>query len=224
MIYIAKHKPIETPIMDGYEDLNMYDIKNKDNIAYYETYASELVATYDIWKNHNDDIKGLVHYRRFFLYNDEILTYDKAKELLNEYDIITTERYIIGNGIYPNLRGECRTEEDAKNLDRYYQKLINKIPELKEYFLQTSFNPRNMIICKKEIYDKYCEWFFTLTLPILNEWYNEEISKESPRMVAYLIERLMTYWIQKGNYKVLELPYSTTMDRLGYINPNKKEE
>ena len=216
MIYIAKHKPIDTPKLDGYEDLNMYDIKSEDNIAFYETMASELVATYDIWKNKDDDIKGLVHYRRFFLENDKILTYERAKELLKDYDIITTERYIIGNGIYPNLRYECEPEEHKKDLDRYYKKLIDKIPELEEYFLQTFFNPRNMLICKKEIFDSYCEWFFNLTLPLLNEWYNEEKSKNSPRMVAYLIERLMTYWIQKQNLKVIELPYSTTMERLGY--------
>lgn len=217
MIYIAKHKPIDTPKLDGYQDLNMYEIKNKDNIAFYETYASELVATYDIWKNKDDDIKGLVHYRRFFLdKNGDILSFDKAKELLNEYDIITTERYVVGNGIYPNLRYECEPAEHKLDLDRYYVKLIEKEPELEQYFKQTSFNPRNMLICKKEIFDAYCEWLFGLTLSLIDEWYNEERSKVSPRMVAYLIERLMTYWIQKGEYKVIELPYSTTMDRLGY--------
>ena len=218
MIYIIKHREVDTPKLKGYKTLNvgdMYKYKNKDNINEYNGYISEITAIYYLWKNCKDDIVGQVHYRRFLLDNDEILSYDKAKELLEEYDFIFAERYVVGNGIYNNLRGEIGNEINQATLDKYYNKLIEIEPELEEYFKQTWFYPRHMYICKKELLNKYAEWLFPIILPMVEEFIEKDAEiNQKQKLLGYLFERIFTYWILKNNLKVKELPYNETMDRL----------
>lgn len=210
MIYITKHKHIETPQMEGYKDIyvgDLCDYLDEDNINYLNKELCELTSIYRI-NQFDDEIKGQVHYRRFFLWDDKILTFDKAKELLNEYDMIITERYIVGNGIYLNLRGECN-EEDKLKLDRFVEELEKREPGIREYLNQTYFSPRQMFICKKELYSKYCDWIMPLILPII-----KIVGQSDCKFGAYITERLLNYFIQKNNLKVIELPYNTTMDRI----------
>ena len=213
MIYITKHKPVETPKMDGYKDIyigELCDYLDEDNINYLTKEICELTSIYRI-NQFDDEIKGQVQYRRFFLYDNDVLTFDKAKELLNEYDMIITERYIVGNGIYLNLRGECN-EADKLKLDRYVEELEKREPGIKEYLNQTYFSPRQMFICKKDLYKKYCDWIFPLILPII-----DIVGQSDTRFSGYVIERLLNYFIQKNNLKTIELPYNTTMERIDDI-------
>jgi len=209
MIYIIKHRECETPKLKGYKTLKVGDIcdyLDEDNINHLNNQLSELTGIYQINK-YNDEIKGQVHYRRYFLdENGDVLSFDKAKELLKEYDIIITERYIVGDGIYHNLRREIG---DVDSLDRVYYKLIEINPDFKQYFDKTYFSPRQMFICNKKLYKKYCDWIFPLLLPIM-----DEIKSDKPRFYSYIIERLLNYWIDMNNLKAIELPYNETGDRL----------
>ena len=219
MIYIVKHRECETPKLKDYKDLyvgDMYKCKKKDNINHLNPYINELTALYYMWKNFDDEYIGLVHYRRFLLdENEEILSFDKAKSLLNDYDILFAERYVVGNGIYPNLRSEIGTEINEKTLDKYYHKLCEQIPDLDYYFKNTYLYPRNMFVCKKELLDKYCEWLFPIIIPLTEEFIKEDrLVNEKDRLLGYMFERLFTYFILKNELRVLELKCNETMDRL----------
>lgn len=219
MIYIIKHRECETPKMDGYKDLyvgDMCDYLDKDNINQYNPYINELTGLYYMWKHCDDEYIGLAHYRRFLLdENGDILTFDKAKELLNEYDFLFCERYIVGNGIYPNLRSEIGNEINQKTLDKYVDELCEIEPELREFFKNTYLYPRNMFVCRKELMDRYCEWLFPIIIPLTEQFIKEDKEiNQKDRLFGYLFERLFTYYLLKNNFKIKELKCNETMDRL----------
>lgn len=216
MIYITKHKEVNTLEQDGYIPLNLWDLKVEDDLFEYNPYINELTGYHYIWKHIDDDIKGVAQYRRYLIDSDtnEFITLEKAEKLLKEYDIITTERYIVGNGIYNNLKSEIGGSKEMELLDKYYSKLISIEPKLEEYFKNTWFNPGNMIICKKEIFDSYCKWLFNLIEPLYKKFYNDKNKKYKPRLLGYLFERLLTYWILENKLNVIELEYRTTGDRV----------
>lgn len=207
MIYIVKHKEVETPKLKGYKDIGTGDLfkGGKDNIEYISPYINEMSAMYDIWKNKKDEIKGQIQYRKHLAYNGEMLKYDDAKKLLEEYDMITTIPYKVKDGIYHNLRGEIGDEPIKQALDKYYRELCEIEPELYDYFNSTSFHYGNLFICKKEIYDAYCEWFFPIIIPLTEQFVNEDLGCGKRRMMGYIGERLFTYWVRKHNLKVKEL-------------------
>ena len=217
MIYIIKHRECETPKLDGYKEIGVGECfkGNIDNINELNPYLNELTAIYDIWKNKNDEIKGQIQYRKHLDENGEPIPYKRVKELLNEYDIITTKQYVVGDGIYHNLRNEIGNEQIKRVLDKYYYELIEINPELEDYFNSTSFHYGNMFICKKEIYDKYCEWVFKIMIPLAKQFMKEDLSCGKTRMMGYVNERLFTYWVRKHNLKVKELDVVVTGERIG---------
>ena len=216
MIYIVKHRECETPKLKGYVDIGTGECfkGDKDNIDYLSPYINEMSAMYDIWKNKKDEIKGQIQYRKHLEENGEFLSYDRAKELLKDFDIIATKQYRVANGIYKNLRNEIGNEQIKKVLDKYYYELIEIEPELEEYFNSTSFHYGNMFICKKEIYDKYCEWVFKIMIPLAEQFVKEDLECGKRRMMGYIGERLFTYWVRKHNLKVKELDVVITGERV----------
>lgn len=216
MIYIIKHRECETPKIKGYKELGVGECftGNKDNINNLNPYINEMTGMYDIWKNCKDEIKGQIQYRKHLGENDEFLPYERAKKLLNEYDIIATKEYVVSDGIYHNLRNEIGDEPIKQVLDKYYNMLIKEEPELEEYFKSTSFYIGNMFICKREVYDKYCEWVFSIMIPLAEQFEKENLSCGKMRMMGYIGERLLTYWLRKNNLKVKELECVVTGERL----------
>lgn len=201
MIYIIKHKKYENPIPQNYKELYVGDLfnENEDNINYLNPYINEATAIYDIWKNYKDKIVGLCHYRRFFENNNSYLKFEDTKYILRDYDIIITSEVKFNKGIYEQLRSEI---ENPDILDKYYNILCNKEPNLKKWFNYKSFNPKEMFVCKKEILDKYCEWLFPMIIPITEQFIKEDVEKVvNKRMIGHLVERLFAYWIWKNNLK-----------------------
>ena len=209
MIYIVKHKDYDNPIFEGYKELYVggmfhYDYK-EDNINKYNPYINEATGLYDIWKNHRDKIVGLCHYRRYFINNGEYLKLKDARKILEDYDIIITNEIQFDKGIYEQLRSEI---ENPKVLDKYYNLLIEKEPQLEEWFKLKLFSAKEMFVCKRELLNKYCEWLFNLIMPITNQFIEEDVDKVvNKRMIGHLIERLFAYWIYKENLKTYKMEY-----------------
>ena len=75
-IYVVTHKKYNIPKMKGYipiqvgaslhENLGYKVDSDGDNISYKNPNYCELTALYYMWKNLDDDIIGLTHYRRYF--------------------------------------------------------------------------------------------------------------------------------------------------------------
>lgn len=207
MIYIIKHKEYNNPVPENYKELYVGKMftYNGSNINELNPYINEATGLYDIWKNTDDDIVGLCHYRRFFYHNENILSLKEAEKILNDYDIIITKEVTFNKGIYEQLRSEI---ENKDVLDKYYNMLIEKEPELEEWFKFMSFSPKEMFVCKREILNKYCEWLFVLIIPIIKQFIEEDVVKVwNKRMIGHLVERLFAYWIWKNKLSCCKMDY-----------------
>ena len=210
MIYIIKHRKYYNEVPKDYKELGVGDLfidNGKDNINDLNKYLSELTGLYDMWKNTNDDIVGLCHYRRMFWYNDDYLTIKDAKKILKDYDIIVTNEVKFDNwSLYWQLRYEV---EDSDILDKYLNEYYKKVPEFKEYLNRNSFSNREMFVCKRELMEKYCEWVFPIAIPITEKFIKEDANnlKVNTRLVSHIVERLFDYWVRSNKLKVYNMDY-----------------
>ena len=211
MIHIIKHKEYNNPVPQNYKELFVGDMfkynYKKENINKFNPYINEATGVYHIWKNHKDKIVGLCHYRRFFYYNDNILSLKESKEILKDYDIIVAKDVVFNRGIYEQLRSEF-VPYDRVILDKYYNLLIDKEPDLKRWFEFKKFNPKEMFVCDRKLLNKYCEWLFPMIIPVIEQFVKEDKDEVlNKRMIGHLVERLFAFWIWKNNLKVYKMDY-----------------
>lgn len=160
---------------------NMIGDDTGENISDKNDYYNEMTAVYWAWKNYeklgNPDYIGLMHYRRHFIFDENItdviniknvdersyysfLKYDENKmpDFVKGYDFITH----IGN--VPNVYQHYIRNQRKEDLDRAIDIVLNKYPEYKDYmdgyFNGSESNFCNMCIFSKNLFFEYCEWIF----------------------------------------------------------------
>ena len=218
MIYVVsfKNEHLNYNLPPGYKNIRVGEIFNnpeKDNINYMNPYINELTALYYIWKNINDDYIGMVSYRRFLRDNntDDIIDFNICKSYLNIFNIICTAFYFSERfNLIDFLRMDFkRCNINVNILDKYYNKLIQVEPKLEEYFnTNYSFNGKHMFVANKRLIDKYCEWLFPIIIPLTEEFIKEDSSNlkgDDLRILAYLFERLLSFWLQENRLSILGL-------------------
>lgn len=220
-IFVATHKKFDEYKISGYIPIQvgagltsdhfgyLRDDQN-DNISSKNRNYCELTALYWAWKNSSASIKGLCHYRRYLSTKDVdidskyFLTPPIIKLDLEKYDMITSytrilkerncrENYLAGQGI----------ERDLINLQRV---IHERCPEYEESYVNVLNGNEciycNVMICKKELFDEYCEWLFDLLFSL------EEITDLSgytpaqARIYGYLSEILLNVWIDKNHINI----------------------
>lgn len=211
MIYVVQHNDeMYVSLMEGYETIKvgkLFEDDGRDNINYLNPYINETTALYDIWKNHNEDIVGMIHYRRvFFTDNDfRALTFDKAKEFMKSKKLICTKYHTLGEStIYDYFRYSIQITSPRclPTFDKYMLILEEKDPKVIEYFhTHNRFFARNMFIARKEVIDKYCEWLFPIIIPMTEQFIEEDIKKGKvlgqERLLGHFVERMFSYWIEE---------------------------
>ena len=209
MIYIVKHKEYGNPVPSGYKELyvgRLFDGK-EENIEHLNPYINEATGMYQIWKNHKEEIVGLVHYRRFFTEGKKILEFTRAQEILSSYDMITTPEYTTQGGVYRHFKAEI-TADDRWAVEKYYRILCDKDSRLANWFENSSFNPRNMFIARKELINDYFEWLFPLIIPATEFFAYEDATKvDSKRIMGYLTERMFGCWIRDKKVNCFRMEY-----------------
>lgn len=176
------------------------DVKhNEDNIDFLNPWYCELTGLYHLWKNVNDDIVGLEHYRRYFVNNkNKILSESEVKQLLNNCDVICKKYYykskLKGYGLF--------NSNNWLGILNYYFKLIaTENLEFSIYLknkLKTNYLAQcNMFIGKKEIIDKYCEFLFSVLFK-----FNAKDFFNIKRIIGYLAEITFGAWLEFNNYKI----------------------
>lgn len=238
MVYIITHKSFNDNEVceNGYkvlhvgnnEDLKNYYIKDNigENISNRNSTYCELTGLFWIWKNSGekeDDIIGLVHYRRFFTsymeiyksylfnYKPKILSYTKIKKVLMDNDIILpiskktvhTVKYV-----YDYFHDSNDLEEVRKAISKLYPEyLVIFDKEMKKH----RYYYANMMICKKAILEEYSNWLFDILFEVekridLNK-YTDSYQK---RVFGFLAERLVQVWVKYNRMKIKELPVFNT--------------
>ena len=240
MIYVVQHNDdFFVPLSEGYKIIgvgNKFEDDGRDNINYLNPYINEATALYDIWKNCNDEVVGLNHYRRIFLYlnkHDYIfnLSFDKAKDMVKDNKIICTGFHDLGNNTIYNYLKYCfqiSSPHVIKTYDKYIDKLESIDNNIVKYLkTRNGFIARNMFVARKEVIDKYCQWLFSFIIPLTEEFIMKDLENVEPfgkfsgqeRMLGHFIERIFSYW--------LECVYGCNKDNLitlNYITYSNSEE
>lgn len=219
MIYIATHKKFDNPKLKNYiplqvgaegkEDLGYLRDNTGDNISKKNSNFCELTGLYWIWKNCYDEYKGLVHYRRYFGKNNisnkkkDVYTYDELICKLKNADIILPYIEYFKENTKDEILRECCTPEIFSKLENIIE---DKYPEyvevFKNYFSQNKTVLFNMMFCRKELFDSYCEWLFDILFTLEKNVDINLLNSYQKRLYGFLSERLLNVWIRYNNLSV----------------------
>ena len=223
MIYIATHKKFNVPNLNGYCALQVgAEGKEKygylrDNIGNHISGKNanycELTGLYWIWKNTDDSYKGLVHYRRYFGRNNlsnkisDICSYEYLLNCLKSVDIVLPYVEYFKQNAKEEILLHCCTEEI---FDKLRQIIETKYPDYIEtydrYFNENKASLFNMLFCKREIFDAYCEWLFSILFVLKKQVDLAKLNTYQQRLYGFLSERLLNVWVIKNKLVVKHLP------------------
>lgn len=223
-IFIVTHKTIKKPIKKfcySYIQVNADRNKNLgfeycdnvgENIAIKNANYCELTALYWIWKNfkcNRDDIIGICHYRRFFSkhkYFRKIAGIGILKKFLKKYDMIVPSKFYFDVTTYLYYD---RYAGKKKDLDKTRQIISKLYPEyvnaFDEYCSRYEGHYCNMMVCQKEIFDKYCEWLFNILFELEKNVDLSMYNTQEARIFGYISELLLNVYIIKNKLKVKEM-------------------
>ena len=223
MIYIATHKKFNVPNLNGYCALQVgAEGKEKygylrDNIGNHISGKNanycELTGLYWIWKNTDDSYKGLVHYRRYFGRNNlsnkisDICSYEYLLNCLKSVDIVLPYVEYFKQNAKEEILLHCCTEEI---FDKLRQIIETKYPDYIEtddrYFNENKASLFNILFCKREIFDAYCEWLFSILFVLEKQVDLAKLNTYQQRLYGFLSERLLNVWVIKNKLVVKHLP------------------
>lgn len=172
-----------------------------DNISSQNKQFCELTGLYWIWKNASEDIVGLEHYRRHFIFEDDWLD----KFVSNDIDVMLPTPLYVG----PSLAENYRNRHVASDFD-YMMQVINEIHpddyEAAKVFLEETaiYSPCNMFIMKRNILNEFCEWIFPVLFAVA-EHIGEREDAYQNRYPGFMSERLLSYYFEhnKDKYKIV---------------------
>ena len=241
MIYVITHKNFDDSILDShYQVLHVGSNDNckdsyerddhGDNISYKNPNFCELTGLYWAWKNgkeNNNDICGLVHYRRYFTTPNEsklywkkgvmptILSYEVIEKELNSHDMILPVQMKL---LIHNVGSAYISEYNKEDFIILKDTIRDVCPDYIQAFNKTmksrGFYWANMMICRKKLLDEYSSWLFS----IMDELEKRiDISKYSDnyqkRVFGFMAERLVKVWVLKNSPNVVEYPIFNTEQR-----------
>lgn len=149
-------------------DLNLGYLKDNvgDNISEKNANWSEFTALYWAWKNiKNVEYLGICHYRRYF---DIPINENNIEKYLNGKDMIVVKSpKMLSRMERANNLMHMTSQEDFYVFADVF---LGMYPHFRQQFVKYFYNskdsfPYSMLIAKKELFDKYCDFIF----PVLFE-------------------------------------------------------
>lgn len=217
-IYIASHKKVILPSVDGYiplqvgaalhDDLGYLKDNSGDNISKKNPNYCELTGLYYIWKNEKADIVGLTHYRRYFFKNifftklDDIINKKEIDKILNKYDIILPKKLFFKKSIneqYKNVHNTDDLEKCGKIIKKKHPEYISSYNKVMKRRYLYGYN---MFIMNKSKFDNYMEWLFDILIELESKIDISKYDDYNKRIYGFLSERLFNVWIAHNNLNV----------------------
>ena len=214
-ILVAQHKEAEVFHNEVYIPIHVGKALSKtelgilcDDTGHLNPYFCELTAQYWAWKNmHDVEYIGLCHYRRYF---QTEFTMENVEQLMDGADIVLAKSIFFSENLYSNLSRDL-VPEDILAFFLYMKGRFQNDQDVINFLINCNhFNPCNMFVCKKSLFDEFCQWQFSILFDLF------EILPKSPyvreqRLMGYLAELLLPmYCITKG-LKVKEIPVVSMM-------------
>ncbi len=218
-IFVACHKPVEVKSDDVYTPIHVGRAASKykeemkdmvgddtgDNISEKDASYSEMTGHYWVWKNYHDsEYVGFCQYRRYFY--EEI-----TSENIDDFFTKGTDVLLAGPCMRKHTRWSyLQTYVCAEDLTIMLKVVKKLYPDYYKSLSQYGFNyidyPFNMLICRKELFDQYAEWIFSILFEC------EKYIKPSPysraqRVYGYLAEFLTPIFFIHNGYKIKPLHY-----------------
>ena len=224
-IFVACHKPVEVhsdkmyhPIHVGRaissckEQMDMIGDDTGNNISEKNRFYSELTAQYWAWKNYHDSVYiGFCHYRRYFA---KWLTPSKIDEMFNKgTDVIVTGPYLRSHNRWNYLKTFVCSEDLAimqMVIKKMYPDYFKTLSQYGNDFLDY---PLNMFICKRELFEEYAEWLFSILFECEKYVHLSPYSR-ARRLYGYLSEFLMPVFFIRNVYRMASVPFFRVDDEI----------
>lgn len=215
-IFVAMHKPGTRCLEDGVfvpihvgrglstPLAGMIGDDTGDNISEKNPSYCEMTAHYWIWKNVKDtEFVGVCHYRRYFGID---ISEGNIEQLMKGYDVMMVEPSFYTDSVYSYFAKFM----GAENMTILSLVMKKRCPDFFETLEKVcdgiKFHPFNMLLCRKPLFDDYCEWMFG----ILGEC--EKYIKPAPytnakRALAYMAEMLTGVYFLHQQLRIKTVPY-----------------
>lgn len=227
-IYIMTHKKFE-PFTNSTDyktmlvgaDFNKADrtyIKDNSfigNISNKNASFCELTGAYWMWKQSNEGILGLVHYRRYFVNsNGDPVSLAEVENMLSNFDIILPEKVTTTFlGLPCSLKKHFKNGHGKEGLEAWEackKVILKNNPDFADSFDKVENSSEgyfyNMCIMRKDRFDSYHKWLFDTLFEVEKMIDVTKYSKYNQRMFGFLSERLMNVWVTYHKLNVKELP------------------
>lgn len=231
-ILVACHKPDKVFSNDVYVPIHVGRAVSKykeemkdiigddtgDNMSEKNPFYSELTAQYWAWKNLDSEYVGLCHYRRYF---EKEITVENVDELLGDkYDMILCspiyESWKAGEHI---LRATCME-------DTYiFMECIKKVtPDYFDSMIKVlsgnKFAPFNMFVMKKELFDRFAAWQFSVLFE-MEKYVKPSGYSRQRRLYGYVSEVMLSIFALKHSLRINYTPMCP-MNDAGIFNKPRK--
>lgn len=224
-VFTMTHKKFPTPKDPVYVPLQVGRAGKADlgymgddtgvNISEKNCYYGELTGVYWVWKNiKTSDYVGICHYRRYFCTEEgRILTAGEYETILSEYDIITSKKLKLNFSYYDGYASDYNIHD----LDAVGEVIRQFYPDYYETFSElvqgkgTYFG--NMMVCSKELYDKYCEWLFGIFEKAKGQIDASGYDDYHKRVYGFISEFLLYVWVSVQGLKVYECKVGMTDEK-----------
>ena len=174
----------------------------------------ELTAMYWIWKNTENDIAGLCHYRRYFASSqrkEQIITNEEAEHLLKYYEVLLPKAR---NYYFETNYTQYAHAHHAADLDITRAIIAERHPEYLDEFDKCmgvrSGHRFNMLIARRPLFDEYCEWLFDILFELEKRLDISDYSDRDRRVYGFTAERLMDVWVKTKGLRTAETDYVFT--------------
>ncbi|MCH5250989.1 MAG: DUF4422 domain-containing protein [Lachnospiraceae bacterium] len=210
--------PIYIPLQVGRacgEDLGYPGDNAGDNISAKNCYYGELTGVYWVWKNvKTSDYVGICHYRRYFCTEEGRIFSEKDYiSILKDYDIITSKMLKLNFSYFDGYDGDYNIfdlittgEVIRRKYPEYYDNFERLVHSNGTYFA-------NMMVAKKEIYDEYCEWLFSIFEEVEKLIDPSGYDDYHKRVFGFISEFLLMVWVQTKGLKVYECKVGMTTEK-----------
>ena len=212
-IYIPLHvgSAIAEDIDSGLAEYRRDDLG--ENISSKNANYCELTGLYWAWKNLRAEYVGIAHYRRHFAKRSLGTKWERIADekclckRLRKYDVILPKKrnYYIETTYtqYIHAHNKQDLDETEKILKEYYPDYLEAYASAMK---STKGHKFNMLIMKKDILDKYCEWLFDVLFKLEARLDISGYSLKDQRVFGYVSERLLDVWLNTNKIPYAELP------------------
>lgn len=200
-----------------------------------EEYLRELTAQYWAWKNCDEEVIGMMQYRRYLSCNDKLeelfynekflkedsnneygISSDRIMGIMSSFDIIEPKRIQLkGIGKFKSVKDYYLKDEEkygTNHFELFCEKIGNKYPMLKKsldsYLYSKSLCKYNIFIMKKECFLEYSTLLFDIIYALNDEIDKEYASYEQLKEYSNLSAILLAVYCdyKRETSKVKQLP------------------